>query len=231
MPAQVGIQTFGTNKKFLNSHLIMSVSNPAHDPQRTKSGRWKLFLLLLVTLAPVIASYFTYYVIRPQGENFYGQLISPQVELPDLETKDSQGKAVNLRSLQGQWLLITVADAACDAACENKLYLSRQIHIGLGAEQERVERIWLSLGDQAVPERLSKTLEGATVLRAQRADVAAWLQPEPTHQLADHIYLVDPQGFWMMRFPPDPDLKAAASIKKTLNRLMRAAKFWDRPGR
>ena len=209
----------------------MSVSNPTHDPQRTKSGRWKLFLLLLVTLAPVIASYFTYYVIRPQGENFYGQLISPQVELPDLETKDSQGKAVNLRSLQGQWLLITVADAACDAACENKLYLSRQIHIGLGAEQDRVERIWLSLGDQAVPERLSKTLEGATVLRAQRADIAAWLQPEPTHQLADHIYLVDPQGFWMMRFPPDPDLKAAASIKKTLNRLMRAAKFWDRPGR
>jgi hypothetical protein len=209
----------------------MSASNPTHDPQRTKSGRWKLLLLLLVTLAPVIASYFTYYVIRPQGENFYGQLISPQVELPDLETKDSQGKAVNLRSLQGQWLLITVADAACDAACENKLYLSRQIHIGLGAEQDRVERIWLSLGDQAVPERLSKTLEGATVLRAQRADVAAWLQPEPTHQLADHIYLVDPQGFWMMRFPPDPDLKAAASIKKTLNRLMRAAKFWDRPGR
>lgn len=209
----------------------MSVSNPTHDPQRTKSGRWKLLLLLLVTLAPVIASYFTYYVIRPQGENFYGQLISPQVELPDLETKDSQGKVVNLRSLQGQWLLITVADAACDAACENKLYLSRQIHIGLGAEQDRVERIWLSLGDQAVPERLSKTLEGATVLRAQRTDIAAWLQPEPTHQLADHIYLVDPQGFWMMRFPPDPDLKAAASIKKTLNRLMRAAKFWDRPGR
>ena len=209
----------------------MSVSNSPPVSQQTKSGRWKLLLLLLVTLAPVIASYFTYYVIRPQGENFYGQLISPQVELPDLETKDSQGKAVNLRSLQGQWLLITVADAACDAACENKLYLSRQIHIGLGAEQERVERIWLSLGDQAVPERLSKTLEGATVLRAQRADVAAWLQPEPTHQLADHIYLVDPQGFWMMRFPPDPDLKAAASIKKTLNRLMRAAKFWDRPGR
>ncbi len=209
----------------------MSVSNPTHDPQRTKSGRWKLLLLLLVTLAPVIASYFTYYVIRPQGENFYGQLISPQVELPDLETKDSQGKAVNLRSLQGQWLLITVADAACDAACENKLYLSRQIHIGLGAEQDRVERIWLSLGDQAVPERLSKLLDGATVLQTQRTDIAAWLQPEPTHQLADHIYLVDPQGFWMMRFPPDPDLKAAASIKKTLNRLMRAAKFWDRPGR
>jgi cytochrome oxidase Cu insertion factor (SCO1/SenC/PrrC family) len=115
----------------VTTSLPISEPPKAPDAQRTKSGRWKLLLLLLVTLAPVIASYFTYYVIRPQGENFYGQLISPQVELPDLEVLDSQGKAVNLRSMRGQWLLITVADAACDAACENKLYLSRQIHIGL----------------------------------------------------------------------------------------------------
>jgi cytochrome oxidase Cu insertion factor (SCO1/SenC/PrrC family) len=211
--------------------LPMSEPTQAPDAQRTKRGRWKLLLLLLVTLAPVIASYFTYYVIRPQGENFYGQLISPQVELPDLEVLDSQGNKVNLRSLRGQWLLITVADAACDAACENKLYLSRQIHIGLGPEQDRLERVWLSLGNQAAPDRLAKTLEGATVLRTQDTAISSWLQPDSKQQLSDHFYLVDPQGFWMMRFPPDPDLKAAASIKKTLNRLMRAAKFWDRPGR
>ena len=211
----------------------LPISEPpqAPDAHRTKSGRWKLLLLLMVTLAPVIASYFTYYVIRPQGENFYGELISPQVELPDLEVLDSQGKTVNLRSMRGQWLLITVADAGCDAACENRLYLSRQIHIGLGPEQARLERVWLSLGNQAAPERLAKVLEGTTVFRAQDAAISSWLQPESKHQLSDHFYLVDPQGYWMMRFPPDPDVKAAASIKRTLNRLMRAAKFWDRPGR
>jgi hypothetical protein len=128
-------------------------------------------------------------------------------------------------------LLMTVADAECNSACENNLYLARQIHIGLGAEQDRVERVWLSIGDQPVPERVSKLLEGATVLRAPAASVAQWLHPEAAHQLEDHMYLVDPQGFWMMRFPPNPDITAAASIKKTLNRLMRAAKFWDRPGR
>lgn len=209
----------------------MSETPQVPDAQRTKRGRWKLLLLLLVTLAPVIASYFTYYVIRPQGENFYGQLISPQIELPDLEVMNSQGQTINLRSLRGQWLLITVADAACDAACENLLYLSRQIHIGLGPEQDRLERVWLSLGNQAAPDRLAKILEGATVLRTQDKAISSWLQPDSKQQLSDHFYLVDPQGFWMMRFPPDPDLKAAASIKKTLNRLMRAAKFWDRPGR
>jgi hypothetical protein len=195
----------------------MSASNPTHDPQRTESGRWKLLLLLLVTLAPVIASYFTYYVIRPQGENFYGQLISPQVELPDLETKDSQGKAVNLRSLQGQWLLITVADAACDAACENKLYLSRQIHIGLGAEQERVERIWLSLGDQAVPERLSEDVSEVhdRVPRPRRSRrCKRGCSPSQRTSWQTISIWSTPRAYWMMRFPPDPDVKAAASIKK-----------------
>ena len=217
--------------KPLNQNLPMSAANLVHDPKLTRRGRWKLLLLLLVTLAPVIASYFTYYVIRPQGENFYGQLISPQVEIPALQTVDHDARQINLRSLRGQWLLITVVDASCDAACENNLYLTRQIHIGLGAEQDRVERVWLWLGDQAVPDRLSKLVEGATLLQAKPDLVAQWLQPEAAHQLQDHIYLVDPQGFWMMRFPPNPDLQAAASIKKTLNRLMRAAKFWDRPGR
>lgn len=209
----------------------MSDSTTNADPKRIRRGRRIFILLLLVTLAPVIASYFTYYVIRPEGENFYGELISPQRELPDLQVLNRDGQPVNLRSLRGQWLLITVADATCDDACERKLYLSRQIHVGLGAEQDRVERVWLSVGDQAIPERMAKLLEGATVLRTQSTALSDWLQPQAAHQLSDHIYLVDPQGFWMMRFPPNPDLQAAASTKKTLNRLMRAAKFWDRPGR
>ncbi len=37
----------------------------ALSPQRRRYGRIKMLLLLLVCAAPIIASYFTYYVIRP----------------------------------------------------------------------------------------------------------------------------------------------------------------------
>ena len=50
--------------------------------RRTTSGRWKMILVLLVCALPVIASYFTYYVIRPQGRSNYGELIDPQRPLP-----------------------------------------------------------------------------------------------------------------------------------------------------
>ncbi len=214
---------------------MQEASNPdqpqTQDQQRTRKGRWWLFMLLLVTIAPVVASYFTYYVVRPQGSSFYGQLISPGVELPDLKAVDVQGRATDLRSLRGQWLLITVADASCDEQCEKTLYLTRQLHAGLGTERERLDRLWLVTGEAPVSPELLQALQGATVLRADAARIAQWLTPAPSRSLNEHIYLVDPQGYWMMRFPATADVDNAMNIKKTLNRLLRAAKFWDRPGR
>ena len=52
-------------------------------------------------------------------------------------------------------------------------------------------------------------------------------------QLADHLYLVDPMGNWMMRFPAGMDAidaSAAKDIKRDLERLLRASASWDRAG-
>jgi hypothetical protein len=48
------------------------------------------------------------------------------------------------------------------------------------------------------------------------------------HRLEDHLYVVDPQGHWMMRFPADID---AARAKRDLDRLLRASSSWDKAGR
>ena len=50
------------------------VSSP-NDSRRRMSGRWKLLALLLVCAAPIIASYVTYYIIKPTGRTNYGTLI------------------------------------------------------------------------------------------------------------------------------------------------------------
>ena len=79
----------------------------------TRSGRWKMLGLLFVCAAPVIASYFTYYVIRPEGRRNYGELIDPQRPLPAITGIDAQGRAVPLAALKDQWLLVSVADSTC----------------------------------------------------------------------------------------------------------------------
>jgi len=199
--------------------------------RRTARGRWKMVLVMLCCAAPVVASYFTYYVIRPEGRSVYGALIDPQRELPAVTARTPEGASVDLRSLKGQWLLVSVADAACDALCERQLYLQRQLRESLGREKDRIDRVWLVADEAPVPERLANALHGATVLRVPAAQLAQWLAPQAGHALPEHLYVVDPLGHWMMRFPAGMDVAGAARAKRDLDRLLRASASWDNPGR
>ena len=199
--------------------------------RRTVSGRWKMIAVMLCCAAPVVASYFTYYVVRPEGRSVYGELIDPQRTLPALSAVGRDGARVDLQSLKGQWLLVAVADAACNSLCEQQLYFQRQLRESLGREKDRLDRVWLVSDAAPIPERLDNGLRGATVLRVPAADLAKWLAPSAGHALGEHLYVVDPMGNWMMRFPARMDAKGATRAKRDLDRLLRASASWDEPGR
>jgi len=202
------------------------------DARRTASGRLKMFLVLLICAAPVVASYLTFYVIRPEGRTNYSELIAPQRPLPaDLPLTDLQGAAVKAESLKGQWLLVVVSGGACDAVCEKHLWLQRQLRETLGREKDRVDKVWL-ITDDAQPRAQTldaiRTNTEITVLRAPVGAMSAWLAPAAGHALGDHIYIVDPLGNWMMRSPADPE---PAKLKRDVEKLLRASAGWDKAGR
>lgn len=196
---------------------------------QTRAARIKLLILFLVCAAPVIASYFTYYVIRPEGRRSYGELMSPQHPLPEsVVGVNLAGQSRPLTDLKHQWLLVTVADSACDALCQKHLYLSRQLRESLAKDKDRLDWVWLHTGTTDVPAELKPALATAQVWKVDEAQLAAWLQPAEGQRLADHLYVVDPMGNWMMRFPANVDPTKA---RKDLERLMRASNSWDQPGR
>ncbi|MEJ8824648.1 hypothetical protein WKW80_21855 [Variovorax humicola] len=203
----------------------------AETGRRTVSGRWKMIAVMLMCAAPVIASYFTYYVIRPEGRSVYGELIEPQRTIPAMNALTRDGVSVPMSSLKGQWLIVAVADAGCDSLCEQQLYLQRQLRESLGREKERVDRVWLISDAAAPPARLENGLRGATVLRVPSAQLSQWLAPASGHTLAEHLYVVDPMGNWMMRFPARMDAAGASRAKRDIERLLRASASWDEPGR
>ena len=208
-------------------HAMPNLVQPLHRGP----GRWKMLLVLLVCAAPVVASYLTFYVIKPESRQNFGELIEPQRPLPDVITKTLQGQAVDLRMLKDQWLLVSVGSGACDAACRDRLYLQRQLRESLGREKDRLDWVWLVSDDAPVDPALQPALNNATVLRIAPADLANWLHPAAGHELADHLYVVDPFGKWMMRFPANLDLAKAPKAKKDVDRLLRASNSWDKPGR
>jgi hypothetical protein len=219
------------------SFTVHSVSGPdLADPalageRRTRVGRLKMLLVLAICAAPVIASYLTYYVMRPDGRTNYGTLILPTRSLPDLPLRSLDGAAVAASSLKGQWLMVVVAPASCDAACEQRLYLQRQLREMMGRDRDRIDKVWFVTDDTQPRPALREATGGGvpvTVLRAPREALAAWLQPEPGHALEEHVYIVDPLGEWMMRMPPNPEPN---KVKRDVERLLRASAGWHKPGR
>lgn len=215
----------------LTVHTLPEASDAVALAQRSRHGRWKMLGVLLICAAPVVASYITYYVIRPEGRRNYGELIDPQRTVPDVSATALNGSALSLASLKGQWLLLSVAGGACDAACQKHLYLQRQLRESLGKDKDRVDWVWLVNDSADVPAELAPALQKATVLRVDPAALSGWLAPAPGHQLSEHLYVVDPMGNWMMRFPAAMDTTGAAKAKRDLERLLRASSSWDEPGR
>lgn len=198
-----------------------SATAPSADPSRIRRARLKLLGVLLVCMSPVLASYFFYYVMPPSGRTNYGTLIEPQRPLPELRLADTAGKPYRIATHLGQWVLLQVDAGACAAPCAAKLYALRQQRTMTGKQRERIDRVWL-VSDATPPSaELLREYDGTFVLRADPAELAALMPVEPGRRIEDYLWVVDPMGNLMMRFPADGD---PGKIRKDISRLLRASR-------
>lgn len=167
------------------------------------SPRIKLGLLFLVCAAPFALGWLAYefgWGVAGGGGN-YGELLAPRPV------------AGPLAPLKGKWVLVTFDSAACGSACEKKLYIVRQIRKAQGKDAERIERLWIITdGARPKPELLA-AIEGSHTATGNL---------DFPGERSEHIYLVDPLGNLMMRFPKDPD---PARMIKDLQRLLKYSGF------
>jgi hypothetical protein len=175
-----------------------------------------LWLIVALVTAPVAASYLIYYFWPPARTVNYGDLIGPHV-LPDGQLARMDGTPFSLSQLKGKWVLAMIDTASCDAQCEKKLVYMRQLRLTQGKNSDRVERLWLVSGEGVPAAAAAARQDGTQVARAD----AALLRYFPAAGAAtDHIYVIDPLGNLMMRFPRDPDPRL---MIKDLARLLKAS--------
>jgi hypothetical protein len=186
----------------------------AAPPART--SRATLWLIIALAAAPVAASYLLYYFWTPERSVNYGELIGP-TPLPDVSLELADGTPFRLSQLKGKWVLVSLDTGQCDAACDRKLLYMRQLRLTQGKEMERVERLWLVV-DGVAPR--PGALEPYPGTLAARADAGLAVRFPAPNGPAEHIYLVDPLGNLMMRFPRDPEPRR---MIRDLQRLLRAS--------
>ncbi len=195
-------------------------------PSTPKLSHWRryraLYLLLAVCVAPVIASYTAYYLLPPSGRTNYGELIEPQRPLPALALRRLDGTAVPAASLRGSWLMVQADGGECGPSCEKKLWQMRQVRLTAGKDADRVQRVWLITDDTPLSTSVIREFDGTLFLRASADEAASFLPlpAEPAAKLADHIWLIDPLGNLMMRWPKEADPNR---MKKDLTKLLKAS--------
>jgi cytochrome oxidase Cu insertion factor (SCO1/SenC/PrrC family) len=184
-------------------------------------GRWKLFAVIAVCASPLIASYLAYYVIQPTTRNNYGALIDPRsYPIPPLASTTLDGRPEGLDKYKGKWIMLKVGGGACQDACRKQLFTMRQERLMQGKEMDRIERVWLITDREPIDTMLIRQYDGMHMLHADPASVAKWLPVDAGTTAADHIYLIDPLGNLMMRFPADPEPRR---MYKDINKLLKAS--------
>jgi peroxiredoxin len=201
------------------------LAEPAIDPKRArKRGRWMLWLVLLVCASPMIASYFTYYVIKPEKRNNYGTLIDQRAHpVPAMATTTLDGRPQALEQFKGKWVLLMVGSGACPDVCQKQLFAMRQLRLMQGKEADRIERVWLITDKEPLDTLIIREYDGTHMLRADAATVASWLPADTGTAPADHLYMIDPLGHLMMRFPKDPQLQDVRKVYKDIYKLLKAS--------
>ena len=175
--------------------------------------------IALVSALPMIAALYFYYVSPPAGRMNHGDLLQP-APLPGTPLRLLGGEAFRFEQLRGKWLLLQIDSGDCDVRCRDKLYAMRQVRLAQGKDMVRRERVWLLSDRQSpAPDPLAE-YEGTRDVVAEGSEALAAF-PAPVDRAA-HLYVVDPQGNLMMRFPEKPD---PTRMIKDLQRLLRPSRI------
>lgn len=185
-------------------------------------------LVVLVFVAPVTGSW----LLHKSGWRSahlvnYGTLVTPARPVPagamDLERVG--GGTLDAKYLHGKWTLIQVDAMPCDAACAHRLWVTRQVRVSLGEDLHRVQRLLVVSGGGPDPHlsELRAAHPDLTIAGGSPGGVRAvldWLGGGSGRAVAGHLYLVDPLGNLMMRYPSDPKPKG---LQKDLKRLLKVS--------
>lgn len=206
----------------INQEPLIPASK-ANAPAPKKSGVWQMWLIIIIFAAPVLASYFTFYVVKPSGgKTNYGQLVDPVQVAPE----DSL-----LPLVYGKWTLLIARPAqSCvqdEEQCMQLLYLMRQVRASLGREKGRVQIVWINTDNSEVNQKVLSAYDeqqaGVKIITLPEGEQAKknlqeWLNKDDAQEA---IHFLDPKGARMMRFAVTPSAPEFPKMRKDVEKLLK----------
>lgn len=173
--------------------------------EQDRANRIKLLIIILVPFVLMLLAWAIFYsgFGMPSGTSNNGLLLNPPLQLNDT-LEDGAEKIVQSDNLS--WFFLLPGSSSCDEACQQRLYLTRQIRTALGKHTHKIERLYLldsgvepDAAFSALLDQEHKDLRLVTISRAKlEAMVAASAAAE--RSLEQGYFLTDFRGFTMLYY-------------------------------
>ena len=157
---------------------------------------------------------------RPFGTVNHGTLVQPVRAVSAVQLRHFDGTAIDPGYLSERWTLVHLLDGNCGQSCIEVLSRSRQVQRALGDDMYRVQLLLVRAAP--VDARLAEFPAGVDFAVADSGWLARFSDTDAGAGPDAGIYLVDPQGYLMMRYPQDVDRRA---LLADLERLLKLSKI------
>jgi len=182
-------------------------------------ARTLLVVAFLVFFLPVLAAWLLNVFApdwRPFGTVNNGTLVQPVRAVTAAGLRNVDGTSIDPAYLSGRWTLVHVVRGACERSCVEVLVRSRQVQQALGEDVQRVQLLLVLAAPASAPS--ADIPPGVTLAVASSDWLVSFSFTDAPPEQGPGIYLVDPQGYLMMRYPRDVDRR---DLLADLERLLK----------
>ncbi|WP_149196398.1 hypothetical protein [Luteimonas suaedae] len=173
---------------------------PRSIPDRQRNRNRGLLILIVVIFlgSAVVAGVLRFSGWRPEGTRNHGELLQPPGDLREVVPRLRDGDPYHWQPIERQWRIALAPPADCGEPC---VTLSTQLDTVwqlFGREADRVHILWIGeLPEAAVRNAALRELAPDPALRAglPRVDDPAGVP----------VYVIDPNGFVILRYAPGFD--------------------------
>lgn len=189
----------------------------AVDEAQRRRNRIKLIAIVAIFLVPMLLAGLLRFTDQyPAARRQKGELLAPPGDLRATPPRLLDGSAYTWNPVARQWRILVPAPAVCDEDCSRVARDLETVWLLLGKDADRVDVLWWCEGvpctwpaGGAAPATLKRLAPDATArAKLPKVDAGDGLP----------VYVVDPNGFVVLRYAPGSDL---AGVRSDLSRLLK----------
>jgi hypothetical protein len=190
---------------------------------KNKRKLLSIFAWFLIPLAVA----FTWYKLlpedyRPASMTNSGQLLDPVFTLTEFNYQSINDEAFGNEDVEKVWTLLHFIEGECEAACSESLYNTRQMRISFGKDIDRLDRV--AVVSSSVKSESNRKMWAShpdlKVLIGTGKGMGQQIENEVPqfNRSSNAVYLLDPLGNVVMRFPATLEVKL---MKKDIKKLLK----------